>query len=71
MTISLSPEQQSALDQARGPLRVIDPRTNTAYVLIPAEAYEDAAEAEEDKKVQQAVRMLAARNAIGRTEEAP
>ncbi len=37
----LSPELQQALDtQADSPPRVIDPRTNRAYVLLAAEQYE-------------------------------
>jgi hypothetical protein len=37
----LTPEQQQALDAANpGPLRVVDPRTDTAYVLIRADVHE-------------------------------
>ena len=41
MSIELTPEQQQALDnQARGPQRVVDTRTDTAYVLVPESEYE-------------------------------
>jgi hypothetical protein len=37
----LTPEQQQALDAAeKGPLRVVDPRTQTEYVLVRADMYE-------------------------------
>ncbi len=40
MDIQLTPQQQQALDnQEYRPLRVIDPRTNTAYVLVPEVDY--------------------------------
>ncbi|HUY87315.1 MAG TPA: hypothetical protein VMV10_01140 [Pirellulales bacterium] len=39
--IELSPELQQALDaQAETPPRIVDPRTNKAYVLLAAEQYE-------------------------------
>jgi hypothetical protein len=41
MVPTLTPEQQRALDaQPDFPLRVIDPRTNRAYVLISLEQYD-------------------------------
>ena len=36
----LSPELQQALDVQVAPPRVVDPRTNKAYVLLAAEQYE-------------------------------
>lgn len=38
-TIELLPEQQLALDSPE-PVRAVDPRTNTSYVLIREETYE-------------------------------
>ncbi len=38
--IELNQEQQQALDVGRKPLRVVDPRTNTAYVILPADVYD-------------------------------
>jgi hypothetical protein len=41
MNVELSEEQRQALDAQPGqPLRVVDPRTQKAYVLIPAEVYD-------------------------------
>ncbi|HEX5271221.1 MAG TPA: hypothetical protein VFW33_12060, partial [Gemmataceae bacterium] len=39
--IELTPEQRRALEGRNGePVRVIDPQTRRAYVLMPAEQYE-------------------------------
>lgn len=38
-TIQLIPEQQRVLD-ANGPVRAIDPRDNSAYVLVPEREFE-------------------------------
>jgi hypothetical protein len=41
MSIPLSDELRQALDaQPDEPLRLVDPRTNAAYVLLPADVYE-------------------------------
>jgi len=72
MSIQLTPQQQQALDaQEDGPPRVIDPRTNTTYVLIPEMDYEAVRELLEDERRQQAIHAVALRNAAGRIDEAP
>ena len=38
--IELTEQQQQALDAEPKPLQVVDPRTNIAYVLVRADAYE-------------------------------
>jgi hypothetical protein len=38
--IELTEQQQQALDAEQSPLRVIDPRTHRAYVLVAAEQFE-------------------------------
>jgi hypothetical protein len=39
--IELTPEQRQALDRQNGePVRVVDPATSRAYVLLPAEDYD-------------------------------
>jgi hypothetical protein len=38
--IPLTPEQQRGLDESEVRLRVVDPRTNTTYVLVRADDYE-------------------------------
>jgi hypothetical protein len=72
MDIQLTPQQQQALDtQAEGPTRIIDPRTNAAYILVPETDYETMRELLEDKHRQQAIHTVALRNAVGRMNEAP
>ena len=48
--IELTEEQQRAIDAPGGPPRLIDPRTQKAYVLIDADRYEriQAARDEDD-----------------------
>jgi hypothetical protein len=72
MTIPLTTQQQMALD-ARGnePPRVIDPRTNAAYILDPEGDYEVVRETIDDERRQQAIRAVALRNAAGRLDEEP
>jgi len=42
MALELTREQQKAVDAAGGePVRVVDPRTRQAFVLVPAERYKD------------------------------
>jgi PHD/YefM family antitoxin component YafN of YafNO toxin-antitoxin module len=72
MNIELTPEQQEALDhQARTPQRVIDPRTHTAYVLVPESEYEMMHELLEDERREQAIHAVALRNAADRLDEVP
>jgi hypothetical protein len=72
MDIQLTPQQQQALDaQAEGLPRVIDPRTNAAYILVPETDYETMRELLEDERRQQAIHAVALRNAMGRMNEAP
>lgn len=72
MTIRLTEQQQRDLDSAGvTPPQVIDPRTNTSYVLVPAAEYEVVREMLEDELRQRAVREVALRNAVGRMNEAP
>jgi hypothetical protein len=42
--IELTESQQHALDNAPEPPRVVDPRTNTFFVLVRADVYERARE---------------------------
>jgi len=72
MDIQLTPQQQQALDtqKDRHP-RVIDPRTNTAYILVPEVDYEAVRELLEEERRQQAIHAVALRNAMGRMNETP
>ena len=70
MNIELTPEQQAALDrQGRSPQRVVDPRTHTAYVLVPENEYEIMREILEDEQRQRAIHAVALRNAASRLDE--
>jgi len=72
MSIQLTPQQQQALDtQKDSPPRVLDPRTNTTYVLVPEVDYEAFRELLEEERRQQAIHEVALRNAAGRMDEAP
>jgi len=72
MSIQLTPQQQKALDtQEDGPPRVIDPRSNTTYILVPEVDYQTFRELLEDERRQQAIHGVALRNAAGRMNEAP
>jgi hypothetical protein len=72
MSIVLTERQQHALDnQAEAPPRVIDPRSNAAYYLVPAPDYEVVRELLEEERPQKAVRAIGLRNAVGRMGEEP
>jgi PHD/YefM family antitoxin component YafN of YafNO toxin-antitoxin module len=70
MSIELTEQQQQTLDAlGMTPVRVIDPRTSNAYVLIPAAEYEAVREALEDERQQRAIRAVALRNAADKLGE--
>jgi hypothetical protein len=72
MSIHLTPQQQQALDtQGDSPPRVIDPRTNTNYILVREVDYESIRELLEDERRQQAIQAEALRNAAGRINDTP
>ena len=72
MSIQLTPQQQRALDsQEDVPPRVIDPRNNTAYILVREADYESIRELLEDERRQRAIHAVALRNAAGRTDDTP
>ena len=72
MSIELTREQQDALDhQGRIPQRLVDPRTHTAYVLVPENEYEIMREILEDERREQAIHAVALRNAADRLDETP
>ena len=72
MSIQLTPQQQQALDtQGDSPPRVIDPRTNTSYILVREADYESIRELLEDERRQQAIHAVALRNAAGRINDTP
>jgi hypothetical protein len=70
--IELTEQQHQAIDViGESPVRIIDPRTSTTYVLVPAADYEDVREVLVDERRQRAIRAVALRNAAGRMDEAP
>jgi hypothetical protein len=72
MTIELTAQQQQALDTGRvEPLRIVDPRTNSVYVLLPLQEYENIREIAEDERRQKAIHAVAVRNALRRMDEEP
>ena len=72
MSIHLTPQQQQALDtQKDSPPRVIDPRTNTTYILVSEMDYESIRELLEDERRQQTIHAVALRNAAGRINNTP
>ena len=70
MNIQLTPEQQHALDnRVEGPQRVVDPRTDTAYVLVREDEYEAMREMLADEQRDRVIHAVALRNAAGRLDE--
>jgi len=72
MSIQLTPQQQQALDtQKDTPPRVLDPRTNTSYILVPESEYESVRELLEEDHRQKMIHAVALRNAAGRIDDIP
>ena len=72
MNIQLTPEQLQALDARDGTTpRVIDPRNDTAYVLVSETEYESVREVLEEEQHRRVIHSIALQNAVGRMEEAP
>ena len=72
MSIQLTPQQQKVLDsQEDNPPRVIDPRTDTSYILLREADYESIRELLEDDRRQQAIHAVALRNAAGSIDDTP
>lgn len=72
MSILLTEQQQQALDANEDqPARVLDPRTDAAYVLVPLTEYEAVRDVLEDERSQRGLRAVAMRNAARRMDEAP
>ena len=70
MTIQLTTQQQLALDTKEdSPLRVLDPRNNATYLLVPEVDYESIRELLEEERRQQAIHAVALRNAAGRIND--
>ncbi|MGL6097252.1 MAG: hypothetical protein ACRC7O_15820 [Fimbriiglobus sp.] len=71
MSIELTVPQQEVLDAEGAAARVVDPRTNDEYVLVPVRDFEAVRAALEDDERQRTIRRVGRRNAVGRMGEAP
>lgn len=72
MSMALTSDQQQALDKAEdSPQRMVDPRTGTAYVLVPEVEYEAIRTLVEDDRRERAIHSVALRNASRRLDETP
>jgi hypothetical protein len=72
MSIVLTEQQQRDVDaQEEDPPRVVDPRTNVTFVLVPEDEYEGLRELLEDERRQAAIHRVAVRNAVGRLTDEP
>ena len=70
MSIVLTEDQQRVLDNSgEQPARIVDPRTNSAYVLVSEVDFESVREVIEDANRNRVIRRIALRNAIGRMQE--
>jgi PHD/YefM family antitoxin component YafN of YafNO toxin-antitoxin module len=70
--IQLTPQQLATLDASgEGVPRVIDPRSNAAYVLVSEAEYETVRDVLEEEQRQRSIRAVALRNAIGRMDDMP
>jgi hypothetical protein len=64
---TLTPEQTQAVAEAGGlPVRLMDPQTQKAYVLVTAEVYERLLLDEQDRREQAAFLRTAKKNATAR-----
>lgn len=72
MDIQLTPQQQQAISaEALHSTRVIDPRNNTAYVLVPEAEYRLVQDALAEERRREIIHATAVRNAAGRLDDTP
>lgn len=70
MTLQLTSQQQQAIDSHVGEtLVIVDPRSDVAYYLVPAEDYESVQEILDDERTQKAIRDYAFKQAARRLQE--
>ena len=64
MTIELTTHQQRLLDAIHDqPAQIVDPRTQTTYLLVRTDEYELIRNLLEEEKIQRAINRIALRNA--------
>jgi hypothetical protein len=72
MIIPLSEKEQEAVDAAgQQPPHLVDPRSQTEYVLIPVKDYETVREILEEEDRQRVIHKIGLKNAAGRMNEEP
>jgi len=72
MIIPLTEKEQEAVDAAgQQPPHLVDPRSQTEYVLIPIKDYETVREILEDENRQKIIHGIGLRNAANRMNEEP
>ncbi len=72
MIIQLSEKEQEAIDAAgQEPPHLVDPRSQTEYVLIPIKAYEAVREFLEEESRQRVIHKIGLKNAAARMNEEP
>jgi hypothetical protein len=70
MSILLTEQQQQALDsEEERPVQVLDPRTDSSYVLLPLTDYEAVQDILEDERSQRELHSVALLNAARRLDE--
>jgi len=68
--IPLTPQQFPAIDAHDADLpRVVDPRTNEIYVLVPLAAFESVQDLLEEERTLRTIQAIGRRNAVGRMED--
>lgn len=72
MIIPLTEKEQEAIDAGgQDPPRLIDPRSQAQYVLIPIKDYETIREILEDENRQRIIHRIGLKNAAGRMNGEP
>lgn len=68
--MQLTPQQLQALDAEGDAIpRVVDPRTNRAYRLIPESEFDSVREMLDEESLRLKIQETALRNAVGRTDK--
>ena len=72
MTLTMTAEQQQAINTKPGQrTRLLDPLTNSMYVLVPEAEFEAIEEIVEDELRQRTIHAIGLKNAIRRMSEEP
>lgn len=66
MTLELTEQQQHALGSEELRVRLVNPKTNTTYLLVPEEDYESIREVLEEQRQHKLIGEIGLHNAAGR-----